>query len=91
MNPENNAATKEMVWKKYTGGNISGSSLRYLIRFALVDVATGEWAMYSPVNTEAVVMPLTGKADATEQQIVSMKQNTCKMVVQDLVKRYSKG
>lgn len=86
-----NSATKDIVWKKYTNGNLSGSSLRYLIRFALVDVATGEWAMYSPVNIEAAVVPFAGKTDATEQQIVSMKQNTCKMVVQDLVNRYSKG
>lgn len=86
-----NSITKEIAWKKYNGEKLSGLSLRYLIRFALVDVATGEWATYSPVNTEVVVVPFTGKADATEQQIVSMKQNTCKMVVQDLVKRYSKG
>lgn len=85
-----NSVTKEIAWKKYNGEKFPGLSLRYLIRFALVDVATGEWATYSPVNTEVVVVPFTGKADATEQQIVSMKQNTCKMVVQDLVKRYSK-
>lgn len=88
-----NAATKEMVWKKYTGGNVSGSSLRYLIRFALVDVATGEWATYSPVNTELMAVPLAGerddKKDMTEQQIVDLKKKTCKMVVEDLVNRYS--
>ncbi|WES67603.1 hypothetical protein [Superficieibacter sp. HKU1] len=88
-----NAATKEVVWKKYTGGNVSGSSLRYLIRFALVDVATGEWATYSPVNTELMAVALSGetgnKKDMTEQQLVDLKKKTCKMVVEDLVNRYS--
>ncbi|TKV11698.1 hypothetical protein FDX19_05545 [Citrobacter sp. wls619] len=94
---EYNSVTKEIVWKKYNGEKLSGSSLRYLIRFALVDVSTGEWATYSPVNTEVIVVPLTEKADAkkdeknnpTEQQILSLKQKSCQMVVSDLVKRYS--
>ncbi|EOF5434012.1 hypothetical protein ACK1MO_003718 [Salmonella enterica] len=97
-----NSATKEITWKKYNGENLSGASLRYLIRFALVDVATGEWATWSPVNTESIAVPLTaktdaktgikadGKADVTEQQIVTLKQKTCQMVVRDLVNRYSK-
>lgn len=89
-----NSATKEIVWKKYTGGNVSGLSLRYLIRFALVDVATGEWATYTPVNMELMTVPLTDakkeKTDLTEQQIVDLKKKTSKMVVEDLVNRYSK-
>lgn len=89
-----NAATKEVVWKKYTGEKLSGSSLRYLIRFALVDVATGEWSTYTPANIEAVAVPLTdktdGKTDVTEQQITSLEQKTFQMVVSDLVNRYSK-
>lgn len=89
-----NAATKEVIWKKYTGGNIRGSSLRYLIRFALVDVATGEWATYSPVNTELMAVSLTEKTDdkkeMTEQQLIDLKKKTCKMVVEDLVNRYSR-
>ncbi|HGK7400236.1 MULTISPECIES: hypothetical protein [Citrobacter] len=100
-----NSVTKEMVWKKYAGEKLSGSSLRYLIRFALVDVATGEWATYSPANFESMAVPLIVKTDAkanmdvktsektdvTEQQIVSLEQRTCQMVVSDLVNRYSKS
>lgn len=92
------SATKEVVWKKYIGEKLSGSSLRYLIRFALIDVATGEWATYSPVNIESVTVPLivktdtkTGeKTDITEQRIVNLEKKTCQMVVRDLVNRYSK-
>jgi hypothetical protein len=93
---EYNSVTKEVVWKKYAGEKLSGSSLRYLIRFALVDVATGEWATYSPTNIESVAVPLIVKSDAktsektdiTEQQIVSLEEKTCQMVVRDLVNRY---
>lgn len=91
-----NSATKDVVWKKYNGEKLSGASLRYLIRFALVDVATGEWATYSPVNTETIAAPLTEKVaastdeknDTTEQIILSLKQRTCSIVVKDLVSRY---
>ncbi|EDV9708699.1 hypothetical protein KX61_004669 [Salmonella enterica subsp. enterica] len=92
-----NSATKEITWKKYNGENLSGASLRYLIRFALVDVATGEWATYSPANIESIAVPLIVKTDAktnektdvTEQQIIGLKQKTCQMVISDLVNRYS--
>ena len=98
-----NSVKKEVVWKKYAGETLSGSSLRYLIRFALVDVATGEWATYSPANIESVAVPLivqtdakaktdaktSEKMDITEQQIVSLEQKTCQMVVRDLANRYS--
>ncbi|EMZ3478348.1 hypothetical protein AAIM68_004463 [Salmonella enterica] len=100
---EYNSATKEVDWKKYAGEKLSGASLRYLIRFALVDVATGEWATYSPANMESVAVPLivntdkkaktdtktNEKANVTEQQIISLEQKTCQMVVRDLVNRYS--
>ncbi|EIZ8585527.1 hypothetical protein MQY53_003098 [Salmonella enterica subsp. enterica] len=97
-----NSATKEVIWKKYNGENLSGASLRYLIRFALVDVATGEWATYSPANIESMAVPLivqtdakakadaktSEKTDITEQQIISLEEKTCQMVVRDLVNRY---
>ncbi len=69
-------------------------SLRYLVRFTLVDVATGEWATRSPVNYEYKVLPpLPDKneastTDMTEQQIMQLKQKTYKAMVKDLVNRY---
>ncbi|POP40632.1 hypothetical protein CHU32_26195 [Superficieibacter electus] len=89
-----NSTTKDMVWKKYSGGNLSGLSLRYLIRFALVDVATGEWATYSPVNTESATELSIGKKEGsadmtmTEQQILNLKQKSYQIAVDDLVSRY---
>ncbi|EEO7309951.1 hypothetical protein G6D29_000691 [Salmonella enterica] len=82
--------TKTMVWSDYRNEKLSGTdSLRYLVRFALVDVATGEWATWSPVNYEYnTLQPLTGKTSVTEQQIVQLKQKTFAAVVKDLVNRY---
>lgn len=85
-----NAATKTTVWSDFRNETQSDSvSLRYLMRFALVDVATGEWATWSPVNYEDnILQPLTGNASVTEQQIAQLKQKTFSTVVKNLVNRY---
>ncbi|HEI8294636.1 TPA: hypothetical protein SLE00_004314 [Citrobacter koseri] len=85
-----NAATKTTVWSDFRNETQSDSvSLRYLMRFALVDVATGEWATWSPVNYEDnILQPLTGNTSVTEQQIAQLKQKTFSTVVKNLVNRY---
>ncbi|EBZ5771658.1 hypothetical protein EC412_05150 [Salmonella enterica subsp. enterica serovar Redlands] len=88
------AATKNTVWSDYKNEKLTnGVSLRYLVRFTLVDVATGEWATWSPVNYEDKVLPpLPGTKDAaettTEQQISQLRQRTYASMVRDLVNRY---
>ncbi len=86
---------KSIVWSDYKNQKLTDTmSLRYLIRFTLVDVATGEWATWSPVNYEYKVLPLlpgmneAGTTDVTEQQIMQLKQKTYKAVIKDLVNRY---
>ena len=88
---------KSTVWSDYRNEKLSDiMSLRYLVRFTLVDVATGEWATWSPVNYESrVILPQFGKkntstteATATEQQITQLKQRTYAAMVKDLVNRY---
>ncbi len=52
------AGTKNMVWSDYKNEKLTNViSMRYLVRFTLVDVATGEWATWSPVNYEYKVLP----------------------------------
>lgn len=82
--------TKNMIWSDYRNEKLStATSLRYLVRFALVDVATGEWATWSPVNYEYhTLQPLTGQTSVTEQQITLLKQKTFATVVKDMVNRY---
>lgn len=82
--------TKTTLWSDYHGEALSDSaSLRYLIRFALVDVASGEWATWTPINYEYnVLQPQPGKIPLTETQIGQLKQKTYVAVVKDLVNRY---
>lgn len=88
------AVTKNTVWSDYKNEKLTDiTSLRYLVRFTLVDVATGEWATWSPVNYEYKMLPpLPGKKDAvetvTEQQVSQLKQSTYASMVKDLVNRY---
>ncbi|MDN8602160.1 hypothetical protein Q0A17_22560 [Citrobacter sp. S2-9] len=86
------AAAKTTVWSDYKNNKLpDAASLRYLVRFTLVDVATGEWATWSPVNYEYSVPPVqSGKADTEimEQQITQLKMKTYAAVVKDLVNRY---
>ena len=89
------SALKSTVWSDYKNDKLTDAiSLRYLVRFTLVDVATGEWATWSPVNYEYKVLPpLPDKneastTDMTEQQIMQLKQKTYKAMVKDLVNRY---
>ena len=82
--------TKTIIWSDYRNEKLSSTdSLRYLVRFALVDVATGEWATWSPVNYEYnTLQPLTGKTPVTDEQIAQLKQKTFAAVVKDMVNRY---
>lgn len=85
--------TKNTIWSDYKNEKITDTTLlRYLLRFTLVDVATGEWATWSPVNYEYnVTIPQTNKKeiiDTTDQQVSQLKQRTYALMVKDLVNRY---
>lgn len=85
--------TKNTIWSDYKNEKLTDTtSLRYLVRFTLVDVATGEWATWSPVNYEYnVTIPQTNKKeiiDTTDQQVSQLKQRTYALMVKDLVNRY---
>lgn len=86
--------TKTMIWSDYKNEKLKDATvLRYLVRFTLVDVATGKWATWSPVNFEDKILPPSpGKRDVAEttaeQQIIQLKQKTDASLVKDIVKRY---
>lgn len=84
--------TKTTLWSDYKNEKLAdAASLRYLIRFTLVDVATGEWANWTPVNYESSTFtPLSVKAgtEIPEEQITQLKQKTYATAVKDLVNRY---
>ncbi|MGK9171616.1 hypothetical protein KXR87_00020 [Yokenella regensburgei] len=83
-------ATKTTIWTDYQNETVTSSgSLRYLIRFALVDVATGTWATWSPINYEEnLSLRLNEKIPLSQQTMSQLKQKTIAAVVKDLVKRY---
>ncbi|HEX4504018.1 MAG TPA: hypothetical protein VH187_23105 [Scandinavium sp.] len=82
--------TKSTQWSDYKSDKMAdASSLRYLIRFALVDVASGEWASWSPGNDEYIVpASQPSKPETTEQQLVQLKQKTYAAAVKDLTTRF---
>lgn len=88
------AMTKNIAWSDYNNEKLTDSiSLRYLVRLTLVDVATGEWATWSPVNYEfKVPAQLSGQkngVEANSEQLISqLKQRTYASVVKGLVDRY---
>ena len=85
--------TKNIIWSDYKNEKLTeATSLRYMVRFTLVDVATGEWATWSQVNYEYnVTIPQTNKKeiiDTTDQQVSQLKQRTYALMVKDLVNRF---
>lgn len=84
--------TKSTLWSDYKNETLTeGTALRYLVRFTLVDVASGDWATWSPLNSEYSILPSqSGKTgtEFTEQQIAQLKQKTYSSMVKDLVNRY---
>ncbi|MIA50522.1 hypothetical protein D9I87_20725 [Escherichia coli] len=94
------SALKSTVWSDYKNEKLTDAiSLRYLVRFTLVDVATGEWATWSPVNYESrVIFPPAGitktsnkelsNDHVTEAQLFNLKQKTYVSMVKDLVSRF---
>ncbi|ECD9611693.1 hypothetical protein FNZ18_20335 [Salmonella enterica subsp. salamae] len=83
--------TKNISWSEYKNEKLTGTGVifRYLLRFALVDVATGEWATYSPVNYEySEPVSIIGSNDITEQQLIQLKAKTYERAVTDFVNRY---
>ena len=84
------ASTNTITWADYQKETLPDStSLRYLVRFVLVDVATGEWATWSPINYEYIpLQPLTIKMAITEKEMSQLRQKTYAAVVKDLINRY---
>ena len=79
------------MWSEYKNEKLTrGDTIyRYLLRFAVVDVATGEWATYSPTNYEySKQVSFTDSNGITEQQLIQLKAKTYERVVADFVNRF---
>lgn len=84
---------KAIVWSRHNGGEVDGNMqyIRYLIRFAAVDVKTGEWVMYSPATTQGEFSKRTYKRTKNpDQEIEVLKQLAYKSAADDISIRFDK-
>ncbi|OCG49128.1 hypothetical protein A9G35_12545 [Gilliamella sp. Choc5-1] len=60
--------TNIVNWRLYSGGKLPSNtkSLRYLLKFTLVDVVTGNWSTYSPINVEVDYIPPKFRNNVTD-------------------------
>lgn len=91
-----NKQTKDIVWQDYQpGSNIDKvSSLRYSSRFAIIDVKSGNWEMYTPASQEtSIPITTTGKTTAAdiETAIKKARQQMYQMNTQEIYSRFTQG
>lgn len=85
-----------VVWQDYqpVNNNNQISSLRYLTRYAVIDIKTGNWEMYSPTSIETAI-PITPasttKAKDLEDVVKTSKQQTYQANAQEIYSRFSLG
>ena len=85
-----------VVWQDFqpVNNNNQISSLRYLTRYAVIDVKTGNWEMYSPASIETAI-PITPasttKAKDLEDVVKTSKQQTYQANAQEIYSRFSLG
>ncbi|MGB7803146.1 hypothetical protein [Buttiauxella sp.] len=85
-----------VVWQDYQppGKNILISSLRYVTRYAVIDVKTGNWEMFSPTSIETAIPAATAnttKAKDLEDGVKKSKQQTYQINAQEIYSRFSLG
>lgn len=88
--------SRRLVWMPYQSGKIPDrtTSMRYLLRFTLVDVATGNWSMYSPSTTEVSYErqpnPNMENVVGDIAQIEALKQAAYESAARELSEYYEK-
>jgi len=85
-----------VIWQDYQppGKNIQISSLRYVTRYAVIDVKTGNWEMFSPTSIETAIPSATAntnKAKDLEDGVKKSKQQTYQINAQEINSRFSLG
>lgn len=84
---------KSIVWQRYLSGDIPSSTkqLRYLVRFALVDVKTGMWTMYSSINHQDEYVQTTFKSYENDiVQVNRVKDASYRLAAQNLAVHFEK-
>lgn len=64
--------------------------MRIRLKMALVDVQTGDWAMFSPLPIEASRISISPRRNVADQKLVeSLKQRAYSKGIQELLRQYS--
>lgn len=88
-----NEKTNLFDWSPYDGTKLQTDTklLRYLLRFTLVDVITGNWSTYSPVNLEVKYIDKKMNSNMTDAlQIDRLIRQTDDNAILLLVDKYKK-
>lgn len=83
--------TNVINWTPYDGNKLSNETklLRYLLKFTLVDVVTGNWSTYFPANIEVdYIIPKKSSDESTESQIDQLIRKTYSNSALLLMERY---
>ena len=84
------------IWQDYqpVANNTQINSLRYVMRYAVIDVKTGNWEMYSPTSIETKIPGIatnTTPENTLEDVIKKSKQQTYQANAQEIYSRFSLG
>lgn len=83
--------TNVINWTPYDGNKLSNETkfLRYLLKFTLVDVVTGNWSTYFPANIEVdYIIPKKSSDESAESQIDQLIRKTYSNSALLLMERY---
>ncbi len=86
-----NLATKTVSWFPFVGGILPDETqqMRIRLKVAVIDVATGRWATYSPAGfDDSSTSNQFGRVASDQGQVALLKDQSYAAAVDDLVKRY---
>ena len=90
---QQNLATKTVSWVPVVGGLLPDETqdMRIRLKVAIVDVATGSWATYSPDGFgDKAISARLNRESSDQAQVAALKERSYIAAVDDLIKRYVK-
>lgn len=90
---QKSTGAKAVSWVPFVGGNIpdENQEMRIRLKIMLIDVETGQWESFSPVQLTDTASSSRFKREASDQaQVGSLKSAAYNDAVEELAARYSK-
>jgi len=89
---EKDLATKRLSWVPVVGWHLPDEKhhMRIRLKMAVIDVRTGNWAMFYPQSFDDTAMSaLLNRKNSDQEQVASLKEKAFLAAATDLVKLYS--